>query len=170
GAHQPPDRRAALPGREDGQELRVQPPVEAGDVPAHRGRRLRRPAAGTAAALERGLTTGRRVHRARRHRGLWLGLSVTLVIAAACGDDDGSASTTTAPTNTPPPSTSTTATPGTNPAEQTEVRSYLLRDEVVGPVARTAEAPAVARGAMDGLLAGPTDEEDGVGFSTAIPA
>jgi Immunoglobulin-like domain of bacterial spore germination/Sporulation and spore germination len=96
-------------------------------------------------------------------------LAVTLV-AAACGDDDGSASTTTAPTTTTALPTSTTATPATNPAEQTEVRSYFLRDEVVGPVARTAEAPAVARGAMEGLLAGPTDEEAGIGFSTAIPA
>src|SRR4029453_10780731 len=41
GPHQPPDRRAPLPGGEDRQELRVQPAPEAGHAPAHRGRRLR---------------------------------------------------------------------------------------------------------------------------------
>ena len=42
GAVQPPDRRAALPGRGDGQELRLEPPVEARHAPPHRGGRLRR--------------------------------------------------------------------------------------------------------------------------------
>ena len=38
----------AVPGREDGQELRVQPAHEAGHAPPHRGRRLRRQAGGQA--------------------------------------------------------------------------------------------------------------------------
>ena len=42
GPHQPPDRRAAVPRREDRQELRVEPAHEAGHAPAHRGRGVRR--------------------------------------------------------------------------------------------------------------------------------
>ena len=42
-ADEPSDRRAALPGREDDQELRHVGAVEDGHDPAHRGRRLRRP-------------------------------------------------------------------------------------------------------------------------------
>ena len=41
-AVQPPDRRAALPGRGHGEELRVEPSLEAWHAPAHRGGRLRR--------------------------------------------------------------------------------------------------------------------------------
>src|SRR5690606_15313075 len=42
--------------------------------------------------------------------------------------------------------------------------------EHVGPVAREATGPAVAAGALRGLLAGPTDAERALGFGTAIPA
>ena len=42
GAVEPPDRRAALPGRGDGQELRLEPALEARHAPPHRGGRLRR--------------------------------------------------------------------------------------------------------------------------------
>ena len=42
GPVEPPDRRAALPGRGDGQELRLEPAVEARHAPPHRGGRLRR--------------------------------------------------------------------------------------------------------------------------------
>jgi hypothetical protein len=59
--------------------------------------------------------------------------------------------------------------PTSEPAEQVEVRAFFLRDEVVGPVARSAETPAVARGAMQALLAGPTGQEADLGFSTTIP-
>ena len=43
GAHQPADRRADVPGREDGEELRIGAVRQAGNGAPHPGRRLRRP-------------------------------------------------------------------------------------------------------------------------------
>ena len=42
GPVEPPDRRATLPGRGHREELRLEPALEAGDAPPHRGRGLRR--------------------------------------------------------------------------------------------------------------------------------
>jgi sporulation and spore germination protein/immunoglobulin-like protein involved in spore germination len=82
--------------------------------------------------------------------------AAALVVLPACGDDDSSTDTTTSSTTT------TVEAP-------TEVRAYFLRDEVVGPVARTAEGAAVAEAAMHGLLQGPSSDEEELGFSTTIP-
>lgn len=93
--------------------------------------------------------------------------SVALV---ACGSDDDGATT----TSTSDESTTTTADEETTttgePAAETVVRAYFVRDEVVGPVARPATGPAVAAAAMEGLLGGPDPSEEEIGFSTTIPA
>ena len=107
--------------------------------------------------------------RSHRHRaGAVLLFGALLAFLAGCGDDGdetASTSTTVAPTTTTSGSTTST-----RPTDQTEVRSYFLRDEKVGPVAREATDGAVAAGAIEGLLAGPTQEEQQLGFSSAIPA
>lgn len=111
------------------------------------------------------------------HRGRLLLVLAALVLAAlpsglvACGDDDAADedTTTTAAvetTTTVDDVTTTTA----EPAEEGVVRAYFLRDEKVGPVARTAPDDGVAAAALEGLLAGPTETEAQLGFSTAIPA
>jgi two-component system, NarL family, response regulator DevR len=46
-SHEPPAHSGDVPGREDGQELRLQPPRQARDDPPHASRRLRRPAGRT---------------------------------------------------------------------------------------------------------------------------
>ena len=109
------------------------------------------------------------MRRSRRRCGLLL-LSALVLGVTACGDDDdgaGGTTTTAGPTTTVASSTTTTSEA---PADQTEVRAYFLRDEVVGPVAREATDEAVAAGAMEGLLAGPTAAEQELGFTTAIPS
>lgn len=90
-----------------------------------------------------------------------------LLLVPACGDDDDtSAGTTTSDETTSTlPSTTTTE----EPAELVEVRAYFLRDGLVGPVAREATDEAVAAAAMEGLLEGPTADEEQLGFATTIP-
>jgi hypothetical protein len=50
------------------------------------------------------------------------------------------------------------------------VNVYFVRNEFVATAGRAATAPAVARGALTELLAGPDDLETGIGMTTAIPA
>ena len=104
--------------------------------------------------------------RTRTHRITSIAVAAALVaVLAACGDDDeGSTASTTTST------ASETTTSSTAPAEQHEVRAYFLRDERVGPTARQATGEAVAAGALEGLLTGPTETEQQMGFSSAIPA
>ena len=104
--------------------------------------------------------------RTRTHRITSLVVAAALVaVLAACGDDDeGSTASTTTST------ASETTTSSTAPAEANEVRAYFLRDERVGPTARQATGEAVAAGALEGLLTGPTETEQQMGFSSAIPA
>jgi len=100
-----------------------------------------------------------------RHQRVALALVLAIVVAlTACGDDgeDTSSSTTAAV------ATTTTVT-ATTTAPETEVRAYFLRDEKVGPVARTAVGEGVAAAALEGLLSGPTAAEAGIGFSSAVP-
>ena len=56
--------------------------------------------------------------------------------------------------------------------ETVELRVYWLRDGKVWPTLReVAETEAVAKAALEALLAGPTEQEETeLGFSTAIPA
>jgi germination protein M len=101
---------------------------------------------------------------ARTVRSTILVIAALLLALSACGsDDDGATSTTTTRSGTT--TTSTTEAP----AEVT-VRAYFMRDEVVGPVARDASGPAVAAASIEDLLAGPTEQEQELGFSSAIPA
>ena len=103
-----------------------------------------------------------------RHQRVALALVLAIVFAlTACGDDgeDPSSSTTTAAVATTTTVTATTTAPDT----ESEVRAYFLRDEKVGPVARTAVGEGVAAAALEGLLSGPTAEEAGIGFSSAVP-
>jgi len=107
--------------------------------------------------------------RGRHRRQLAIAVLIVLVVVlTGCGDDDDT--TTSAPATTAAPTT-TSGTPATTtaPATEREVRAYFLRDEAVGPVARPVVGDAVAAGALDGLLDGPTAEEQEIGLSTAIP-
>lgn len=108
--------------------------------------------------------------RARLRWAAALTAAVALAVAGCGDDDDGSASTTTERATT-----TATATSGSDPSTTTapsaehQVRSYFVRGEELGPVARTATDEAVAAGAIAGLLAGPTAAERELGFATAIP-
>lgn len=102
---------------------------------------------------------------------------VTAVVglAAACGGGGGD--TTQAPATEPPATTATEppATSGETPtepaAETMNLSVYLTQGETIGVVRREVPATeAVGRAAMEQLLAGPTSEEEGIGFSTQIPA
>ncbi len=83
-------------------------------------------------------------------------LLVTLVVAGCAGGDESATET---ETTTPP-------------VETTEVRVYWLREGKVWPAAREVEeTEAVARAALDELLAGPTQQEaQDLQFTTTIPA
>jgi hypothetical protein len=91
----------------------------------------------------------------------------------ACGDDDDDDAQSGDTTATTEAATTTTGDDTTTsletPAEATQVRAYFLRDEKVGPVAREATGEGVAADALEGLLAGPTDTEQQLGFSSTIP-
>ena len=92
------------------------------------------------------------------------------MLAAGCGGDgDDQAVTPGAPSPTtsgPAPTTSTDPEP--EPA-RSRVAAYFLRGEKLGVGARRAEGEAVARGALEALLAGPSDEERDAGLTTEIP-
>jgi hypothetical protein len=65
----------------------------------------------------------------------------------------------------------TGTTTGTTTQQRSSVTVYLLRGGKVSPVRRTIDStPAVARAALDSLLAGPTAEEEADGLTTVIPA
>jgi hypothetical protein len=101
-------------------------------------------------------------------RRLSLPLLVLLLLAAACGDDDGGggSSTTTSPSITAPP----IVTPSSVPATDVTAVVYFARDGKVATAGRAVEPPAVARGAMEALLAGPDDFEAALGMASTIPA
>lgn len=110
-----------------------------------------------------------------RARG-WVGLLAGLALLAlgACGDDDELKPTpTAAATGTPTGAASPTAEPTqgatATPAPTLAVQVYFARDEHIATVGRTVTIPAVAREAMEALLAGPTDYEKGLGMTSAVP-
>jgi hypothetical protein len=86
-----------------------------------------------------------------------------VALAAGCGGGDGGEtdSTPTTPTDT---DTGTSTEP-----TQALVRVYLVQGEKVGPVARLVDSPGVLAGALRELFAGPTAEERGWGFTSAVP-
>ena len=99
---------------------------------------------------------------------LLLSLAVLVLVAVGCGDDgdeEPSDDTTAAPTTTAAPGTTTSVPTG----DAVAVRVYFARNELVATAGRAATAPAVARGALTELLAGPDDFEAGIGMTTAIP-
>jgi germination protein M len=94
------------------------------------------------------------------------GLALVGVLAAGCGGSALVVSGTTTVGSGPPPVTTSTAS--TAPLA---VRVYLSRDGRVAAVARTVPGTrAVARAAVEQLLAGPTPGEAKEGFSTAVPS
>jgi spore germination protein GerM len=97
-----------------------------------------------------------------------------VVIREQPADDDGAgvadepstpSTTSTVPATSTTPAPTTTAPSGAPVA----VRTYFVRNELVATVGRTAEAPAVARGAVEALLTGPDEREAQLGMSTAVP-
>lgn len=89
-------------------------------------------------------------------------LAVALVGLAACDDDDEAATTTSAPTTTSPAPTTTEAT--------TVVTIYLFgEEERLVPTERTVSAADPARGAIEALLAGPDETDEGTERGTLIP-
>ena len=103
-------------------------------------------------------------------------LLAALSLVAACGDDDGdTTSDTTAPadtTTTSPAEPGSTTTHTEPPAvEEVDLSVYFLDAESkvrVGWV-RSVASPAVARGVMEELLAGPTADDESLGLASAIP-
>ena len=99
-----------------------------------------------------------------------LALLALLALLAGCGgdaDDDAASPGGSTPTGTA--STPTTATDPEPAPAQSRVAVYFIRGEKLGVGARQAEGQAVARAALEALLAGPSDEERDAGMTTEIP-
>ena len=99
-----------------------------------------------------------------------LALLAVLALLAGCGgdsDDDTASPGGSTPTGTAPAPTTATD-PEPEPA-QSRVAVYFIRGEKLGVGARQAEGEAVARAAVEALLAGPSDEERDAGLTTEIP-
>ncbi|HXG76574.1 MAG TPA: Gmad2 immunoglobulin-like domain-containing protein [Gaiellaceae bacterium] len=96
-------------------------------------------------------------------RALLVAALAVVLLAAGCGGD-GETTTVTV-------TTTETATE-TEPPPTRAVRVYFLREGKVWPVRRDVEeADAVARAALEELLAGPTEQEAAdLGLSSALPA
>jgi spore germination protein GerM len=98
--------------------------------------------------------------------------ALAVLVAAGCGGSHRSAGPTgTEPsTSTAAPTTPTqTGSTGTQPATQT-LRVYLLRGDLIAPVAREVpQTQAVARAALAQLVHGPTDTEAADGLTTDVP-
>jgi hypothetical protein len=65
---------------------------------------------------------------------------------------------------------SSTSSPTTAPSRLVDVKVYLLREERLVIAHRQVEGPALLRGALTALLAGPTSTERAAGITTTIPA
>ncbi len=89
-----------------------------------------------------------------------LALALALVAAGCDGNQ----------TTTPPETPSPTDTAAQEQAKTTTFAIFLLRDGRLAPVRRVVDAtPAVARAALEQLVAGPTDDERLDGLATAVP-
>lgn len=123
-------------------------------------------------------------------KSLWVGLMIGFVVAfSACAAGNDSVTTTDASspptsqlvttTGESPPTTSASppiTTPPTTALHATsvmpaltDVKVYLLRDERLTIVHRLVPGPAVLRGALTELLAGPTDAERADGLVSEVP-
>lgn len=112
-------------------------------------------------------------------------LGAALLAFGGCSDDGNEKPTPTAtaeasaspavPTATAvaavtPAKATPTAGQSATPAAEVAVAVYFVRDENVATAGRAVTAPAVARGALEALLAGPSAAEKGAGMGSAIPA
>jgi germination protein M len=106
--------------------------------------------------------------------------TTTVTTATTTPPDDGT-SAPTAPATAPATTTTAVTAPATTPAtsgstETTaapstiDVRVYFSRAELLAIAHREVAGPAVLRGAITELLAGPTAAESGTGLITAIPS
>jgi germination protein M len=100
-----------------------------------------------------------------------LALAALVLLVAGCGDDgdDAADDTTDTTTTTSPPTTTGVTTTSVPAGGEADVRVYFAWNEYVGTAGRTVEAPAVARGALTELLAGPDAFETDIGMTTEIP-
>lgn len=94
-------------------------------------------------------------------------LAVLVLLVAGCGDDGDDADDDT--TTSGPPTTDPATTTSVPAGDAVAVRVYFTRNELVATAGRAATAPAVARGALTELLAGPDDVEASIGMTTEIP-
>lgn len=88
-------------------------------------------------------------------------LIVLVAVTAACSDDGGEQET-----KGSKPGTTTTG----KPSRLVPVRVYFTRSEKIATAGRSVEPPAVARGALEGLLRGPGPFERGIAMRTEIPS
>lgn len=101
-----------------------------------------------------------------------LAMVALVALGAGCGsggDGGGADGTSTTSTPTTTSSAATTSTTG-SPGGDATVRVYFAWHEKVGTAGRAVAAPAVARGAIEALLAGPDNFESGIDMGTEIPA
>jgi sporulation and spore germination protein/immunoglobulin-like protein involved in spore germination len=97
-----------------------------------------------------------------------LPIVVVAIVVAGCGSSSESSSTVTGPTTTESAATTGTETTTGN---EIQLRVYFLRDGVVAPVARDVPATrAVARAALEQLIAGITAQDDGLDLTSDVPA
>jgi hypothetical protein len=99
-------------------------------------------------------------------RSLLLTLALVLVAAGCSGDDGGGDATTT--TAAPPTTAGPATTSSSVPATDVDALVFFSRDGKVAAAGRAVEPPAVARGAIEALLAGPNDLEAGLGMVSSL--
>lgn len=110
-----------------------------------------------------------------RWTALALATTMTLFGLAACGDDDDEPATPGA-TATATATAGQTAIPTVRPTQTPQdgvlvaVAVFFARDEHIATGGRLVMAPAVARGAMEALLNGPSALERDLGMGSEIPA
>lgn len=99
-------------------------------------------------------------------------ICLAALVLAGCGTSRHHAATATATVTTSAATTTAPASTGatTTVAAPLTLRVYFLQDGKVAPVARTlAPTQAVASAALASLIAGPSAEEQRLGYTTAVP-